>query len=1173
MTQVTISELLRRYRIELGLTQKQVGQQIEYDHSFVSRIERGEYIPTEDYLKKFCTKLSLSTPEREAVLAFLNDDNLLISDRVDWGTFPRVTRFYNRVQPLEQLNNWAGSPKVNFIGLFGIGGVGKTWLAAKFVKSMQTHFDIVFWRTLTTPYPAIDFLAELINGLSDPVQQPPSQNLAQATLQLKSLLESRRCLIILDNFESVLLQQEGGKYHPEFEPYKYLIEQIGCTDHQSCFLITSRYKPDELSLLEGEDSSIRVYNLDGFESEACQELLQNKKVPATREKAKQLCLAVSGNPLALTIMAELIHEVYQNDIAAFLEGQNSLPRRINDILIEQILKLSHLEQQIMIWLAVERRPISITQLTHLLFQPNQKYEIAEALQRLMRRSLIELSPAGFGLQTMVMDALLAYLVDQICAEIEKDSFDYLGAFSLLNPLAPEHIQQAQKRMLQRPIINQLLFKSGSTTAVVKRLRHILIQMQMRERSQRDKYIVGNCLGLLIQMRADLRGLDLSDLTICRVDFREVSLPNVNLSGSTCVDCVFHETFGHLLDISFSPNGRLLAASTTNGNIHIWEAENFHKIQILNIDKNWVRSFDWHPDSNGLVTGSSGLTDSLINLWQVESGNRIKTVGTHPTRIRAVAYSADGTIIISGSEDNSVKIWEAEMTPASSGRQAVCRHTLHGHEAAVWDVAIHPNNQLIATASADHIVRLWDARSGQLIQELKGHTDWVTAVSFSTDGTLLASGSKDNSTRLWQVDTGHCKAVLQGHDSWVRDVAFHPHKQQLATCSADKTIRLWNVDSYQSEQVLTGHGGLVESISFSPDGDHLISGSADQTIRLWQLQSGHCVRKMVGYKNPMWSVKFSSNGSQIISGSNNGIVTVWDAQTGKLQYDVHAHSDWAKSIAVHPHKKLIACGSSDKTISLIHSETHQIEARLEGHTSWVSSIDFSPDGRLLASGSGDHTICLWDVETGMKRGALQGHSGRIWCVRFSPNGRLLATASDDATIRLWDTTTNHLIETLTHHSGTVYALAFTPDGNHLLSSGSDRIVRLWNLPQQKMVTAVSAELAAIWDIAIHPFKPILAVALSDHTVAILDSVSLKTKAVLKGHNRPVWAVDFHKDGDVLCSCGDDETIKIWEMESGNCIKTMSAERPYQSLNIFNIKGLTLAQKQSLFALGAVENNQE
>ena len=1167
VTRSPFHEQLLNERKRRGWSQDDLAEKVESDTKTIGRWESGISLPRPYFRQKLCELFGKDAEELGLFenVAVHTTPPVMLSTAEDWGEAPYVTRVYGRDQEASMLRRWMVEERCQVVAVVGMGGMGKTTLASQVARLVRDDFTTVCWRSLQHAPPLKHILQQCLQSISHQERVELPDALDEQLSLLIHYLHAARCLLILDNVESILQEGQQASYYREgYGDYRQLIQRVAETAHQSCLLITSREKPREVSLLEGKHAAVRSLHLSGVTSDAGKAMLQERELAGSDEQWATLVALYAGNPLALKIVAELVQEVFGGDIGRFLQEKAIAFGDINRLLEQQFQRLSAQEQEIVSWLAIEREPTALETLRENLVYPPAKGPLLESLDSLRRRSLIDIQgSAHFTLQPVIMEYATARVVHYACEEATADhmptpmpiNMHTWRTYAFTMAQSKDYLRDAQTRLLLAPIAECILRVWGKEGAE-QQLRGMLArerQIQPHEGS----YLATNVLSLMAYLHYDLRGIDCSYLTVRQAHLQHVALPDANFSRAHVAATTFAHTFGNVLSVTFSTPGDRFALGTAEGDIWVYHSGSGAPLQTYHGHTDGVWSVAFSTDTTFLVSSSD---DQTIRIWDVATGQCLHTL-RHANRVRSVALSPDGTLLASGSDDHTICIWNA--------RTGECLTILSGHDDRVWSVAFDPTGTRLASGGTDCTVRLWDVVSEQAISVLEGHTDWVRGVVFGAKGAVLASGSDDATLRLWDVQSGQLLKTLQGHTNRVWCLAAHPTLPLLASGSEDSTVRLWDMQTGHCLKVLSGHRHGVRGIAFSPTGSRLASGGDDQSLCLWDIPTGECLKTLQGYTNCVWSLAFHPHDQIVASCSEDQTLRLWDSKT-QTCFKVRRESvHGIRALAFHPHGKLLASGGEDQTVRLWDSKSVQPVNVLRGHTNWIRTVAFSPDGQLLASGSEDETVRLWNVETGLCRATLHGHTSWLRAVAFSPDGRMLASGGDDQTIRLWELATQRCLHTLQGHTGRVRGVAFSPDGQMLASASEDQTVRLWKSDTGQAFAVLQGHTGWVRALAFRPNGHMLASCGDDQTIRLWIGDTQQLFMILRGHTNRVRWITFSPDGALLASGSDDGTIKLWDGQTGRCLHTLIAERPYERMNISFVEGLTEAQKVALKALGAIE----
>jgi WD40 repeat protein len=281
---------------------------------------------------------------------------------------------------------------------------------------------------------------------------------------------------------------------------------------------------------------------------------------------------------------------------------------------------------------------------------------------------------------------------------------------------------------------------------------------------------------------------------------------------------------------------------------------------------WSAAFA--PDSASVVT----VGGSEATLWSVPIGRQLLSFSPHAT-VASAGFSPNGQRVITGSWDNSAKIWNVD-----SGRVDI---KLEGqHAGYVNAVAFSPTGDTVLTASDDHSTKLWDAKSGQVLRTLTGHTDRVRDAVFSADGSLVLTASNDATARLWNTATAAAVRTFAGHSWAVLAAAISSDGRIVVTASEDNTAKLWDARTGKELRTLTGHTARVTCVAVSRDASRVLTGSQDHSIKLWDARTGKELLTLKGHTQEVTSVSFSTDSRQALSSSRDGTAILWLASNWK-----------------------------------------------------------------------------------------------------------------------------------------------------------------------------------------------------------------------------------------------------------------------------------------------------
>ena len=1187
-TLTNVQKLVFRHAWD-GLAYDAIARATGYDPGYVKDVGAKLWRLLSDTLDEPVTKISFQAVLQRYQQRILQSElqqastGSLLLPHQSWGDAPDVRHFYGRTLELSTLSRWLITDECRLVAILGMGGVGKTSLSVKLAEQVQEDFQYVYWRSLRDAPSYVDFLADLLRFLSHSTSLSLPESASAHLSLLTETLRTNRCLIVLDNFDALFKPGwRSGTYREGYEGYGDLLRRVGEIHHQSCWIVTSRDKPQEIGLLQGEEMPVRVLLLQGLSLADAEPLLKAKGLRGEETDIDRLIQYYHGNPLALKLTATSICDLFQGSIAAFLEQNITIFSGIRQLLKQQIKRISTLENTVMYWLAINRMPVAIPDLLTDIVPALPSPMLLEALESLRGRSLMEQTSQGFTLQPVVMEYMTNELINHCCAELVDPSLDaqraFLQRFALLKATAKDYVRDSQIQIIVELLTQQAIEQLGSQSLLVERILQQL--QQLRQQPDAGGYRAGNLINLLIHLEVDLSGLDFSHCQIRQAYLVESLLKDVSFAYADVAKTVFAETFGGISCVAYRTDGQWLATSDTSGNVQIWDVTSFRQINAFKADTVWTWAVVFAPQPPGPTITNPILAtagdDRLVRLWNPETGQCLQTLAGHTNTVNAIAFSPSGTLLASGGQDATIRLWSQDHNDT---KFRACQ-VLTGHQGRAWSLAFTPDGTALISASEDCTLKRWNVQTGQCLQTLEGHSDWVKAVAISSDGQTIASGCFGGIIKLWHLSTGEVLQSWQGHSATVTALSFSPDGLFLASASYDQTVKVWQLATGKCIRIFTDHQNRVWSVVFSPDSHQLTSGGDDHAARLWDLHTGRCAKTWKGHTNSILSLAIEPNGQRLATGHEDQTIKLWHAQTGAVTQTLQGHTNRIWSVAFAPptsayedKQHWLASGSADRTIKLWNLTTGKSLLALQGHVGWVWSVAFHPHQHWLASGSYDQSVKLWELNTGRCIRTLDSHSGPVVSVAFSPDGRWLASSSFDKAIRVYESCSGQCVQVLEGHQNSVWAVCFSANGQWLASCSYDQTIKLWDLSAEVCCQTFAGHTGPVVSLSFSEDEQYLISGSFDRSIKIWNIETGGCVQTLQGHTGLVSAIALAPASTPtpaasFWSGSFDETLKAWDLASSECYKSFRTPRPCDGLNITGVTGLKDAQRSTLIALGAI-----
>ena len=540
----------------------------------------------------------------------------------------------------------------------------------------------------------------------------------------------------------------------------------------------------------------------------------------------------------------------------------------------------------------------------------------------------------------------------------------------------------------------------------------------------------------------------------------------------------------------------------------------------------VASAVYSPDGQLIVSGSF---DRTIKIWNASTGAELRTLNGHAGQVLTVAVAPNGRQFASGARDNTVKLWDLYIpTPL----QQFAGHTGAVHAVLAPAPVLAPEVPTWSvTAGADKLVKMFDA-DGKLLRDLVGHEALVTRLALKPDRSLLASGDANGVVRLWLPLDGAPQIVLGADTTPIRGLAFHPSTNTMLTAAENGSVKMWTLPM-QATQTLAGHTLAVTAVTMSADGKRVVTGGADAGVKIFNGADGKLVKALTGQVGPVSAVTLHDATGLIATGNDTGVIKTWNEADGAELLTLNGHTGAIHDVRTSAKGDTLVSSGDDGSIRIWRLPV--AATPLAGSAMPVLAVSLSNDGKLVATGSADKSIRLYNFADGAAVRTLAGSAAAVRSIDFRADNTQLASTDDVGNVYLWDPAQVVPQAVLSGHVGPATSLTYLPDGKTLISTGDDGTLRWWSLP---LVPAKPlAGNAAVHRVVKSTSGNELVVGGADGVIRVITAATAAVARPLAGHVGPVTAL---ATGGTIVASGDAQgNIRLWTLATGVALPTIAA----------------------------------